>query len=347
MVERKHRHLKRNPLMRVVIIGGSGRSGTYLTPRLVEAGYEVVNITRGQAKPYVPHPAWRHVRSVTIDREAAEAAGTFGAQVAALEADIIIDFMCFTLASCQHLVEAVRGRVQHFLHTGTIWVHGWPTTQPTTEDVPRKPFPPYNFSGADVAAYLTTSYGQNKAAIEAYLIDQARRGDFPATVLHPGHIVGPGHRPVNPQGNHNAAVLHKLATGQAVPIANLGLETVHHVHGDDVAQAFMKALERWSISIGEAFHVVSPAALTLRGYANAAAEWFGQMANIDYVPWETFRTQVDERDWMSTWDHIAHSPNASIAKARALLGYEPRYTSLQACYEATMWLAEHDWTGPL
>jgi nucleoside-diphosphate-sugar epimerase len=41
-----------------------------------------------------------------------------------------------------------------------------------------------------------------------------------------------------------------------------------------------------------------------------------------------------------TWDHIAHSPNCSIAKARTLLGYEPRYTSLQAVREAVDWLIE-------
>lgn len=58
--------------MRVVIIGGSGHVGTYLVPRLVEAGYEVVNITRGQSKPYLQHPAWRAVQSVIIDREAAD-----------------------------------------------------------------------------------------------------------------------------------------------------------------------------------------------------------------------------------------------------------------------------------
>ena len=39
-----------------------------------------------------------------------------------------------------------------------------------------------------------------------------------------------------------------------------------------------------------------------------------------------------------TWDHIAHSPNCSIAKARSLLGYEPRYSSLQAVRESVDWL---------
>jgi nucleoside-diphosphate-sugar epimerase len=47
---------------------------------------------------------------------------------------------------------------------------------------------------------------------------------------------------------------------------------------------------------------------------------------------------VSERDAAVTWDHIAHSPNCSIAKARTLLGYEPRYSSLQAVRESLDWL---------
>jgi nucleoside-diphosphate-sugar epimerase len=43
-----------------------------------------------------------------------------------------------------------------------------------------------------------------------------------------------------------------------------------------------------------------------------------------------------------TWDHIAHSPNCSIAKARRLLGYHPRYSSLQAVRESVDWLIEHE-----
>ncbi|HIQ05374.1 MAG TPA: NAD(P)-dependent oxidoreductase [Anaerolineae bacterium] len=35
--------------MRVVIIGGTGHVGTYLVPRLVEAGHEVISLSRGHA----------------------------------------------------------------------------------------------------------------------------------------------------------------------------------------------------------------------------------------------------------------------------------------------------------
>ena len=89
--------------MRVVIIGGSGHVGTYLVPRLVEAGHAVVNVSRQARAPYQAHGAWAQVRQVSIDRAAAEADGTFGAQIAALQPDAVIDMISFTLASAQHL----------------------------------------------------------------------------------------------------------------------------------------------------------------------------------------------------------------------------------------------------
>jgi nucleoside-diphosphate-sugar epimerase len=102
----------------------------------------------------------------------------------------------------------------------------------------------------------------------------------------------------------------------------------------------MQAISHWSQSVGESFHVVSPAALSLRGYAEAVVSWFGRPANLVYLPWEQWRTRVSEEDAQATWGHIAHSPNCSIAKGRRLLEYHPRYSSLQAAREAVTWLVE-------
>jgi len=297
--------------------------GTYLVPRLVAAGYRVTVVSRSQRQPYQPHAAWQTVETVVLDRTEAEAAGTFGQQIRALQPNVVIDMICFTLESAQALVEALRGQVQHFLHCGTIWVHGHSIEVPTTETQPRQPF---------------GDYGVQKAAIEAYLLDEARRNGFPATALHPGHIVGPGWEPVNPAANFSPAVFGQLARGKEVALPNLGLETIHHVHADDVAQLFMQALANWSNAVGESFHAVSPAALTLRGYAEAVAGWFGQEANLCFLPWTEWAARHSASEVEKTWDHIAHSPNCSIAKAERLLTYRPRYSSLQAVHEALQWL---------
>jgi len=312
--------------MRIVILGGTGHVGTFLVPRLVEAGHQVICMSRGQHEPYQPHAAWKSVQRLVIDRAAEEATGTFGQRVRELQPDVVIDMICFTVESARHLVEALRGQVQHFISCGTIWVHGPSVEVPVTEEQPRRPF---------------GEYGIQKAAIEAYLLNEARRHGFPVTVLHPGHIVGPGWAPLNPAGHFTPQVFEKLARGEELTLPNLGMETVHHVHADDVAQAFVKALENWGSAVGESFHVVSPAALTLRGYAESVAAWFGQPAHLRCVPWDEWRTTVSEKEAAATWDHIAHSPNCSIAKAQRLLGYSPRYSSLQAVHESVDWLAKN------
>jgi nucleoside-diphosphate-sugar epimerase len=311
--------------MRIVVIGGSGHIGTYLIPMLIEQGHEVINVSRGQRQPYIPHAAWKQVQTVTADRDAEDAAGTFGGRIRDLKPDVVVDLICFTLTSAQQIVEALRGHVQHFLHCGTVWIYGHSTQVPATEDQPREPF---------------GEYGIQKSAITAYLQNEARRNNFPATMLHPGHIVGPGYVPLNPAGHFNPEVYSQIARGETLVLPNFGLETVHHVHAADVAQAFYKAMIHWQAGIGEGFHTVSPAALTLRGYAEAMYRWFGHEPKLEFLGWEEWRKTVSEKEAQATWDHIAHSPNASIQKARAALGYEPRYTSLEAVYESVQWLIE-------
>ena len=312
--------------MRVVVIGGSGHVGTYLIPRMVEAGHEVIELSRGSREPYLPNPAWKYVSKIRVDREKEEVTGNFGQFVNKLNPDVVIDMICFNIKSATQLVEALKGNIRHFLSCGTIWVYGHSTEVPATEDQAKCPF---------------GEYGIQKAEIEDYLLEEARINNFPATILRPGHIVGPGWIPVNPAGNLDPDVFSKLARGEEITLPNIGMETLHHVHAEDVAQIFTLAINNWKNSIGENFNAVSPKALTLRGYAEKVSSWFGKTAKISYLPWEDWCKSVPEEEAGLTWDHIAHSPNCSIEKAKHLLGYQPHYTSLQALQESVNWLVEH------
>ena len=296
-----------------------------MVPRFFDAGHDVTIVSRRQAAPYRPHSAWTRVAYVELDRAQEEASGRFGDRIAALRPDIVVDLICYTVESATQLCEGLRGRVSHFLHCGTIWVHGPSVQVPTTEEAARRPF---------------GQYGCRKAAIEAYLLEQAHVHGFPATVLHPGHLVGQGWAPINPAGNLNTQVFSDLAAGREVRLPNLGMETLHHVHADDVALGFVRAVARRSMAVGESFHVVSAAAWTLRGYAERMAVWFGRDPQLRFVPWEEWKASVPERDAAITLDHISRSPNCSIAKARRLLGYTPRYSSLEAVQESVAWLVE-------
>ncbi|ADB35407.1 NAD-dependent epimerase/dehydratase [Kribbella flavida DSM 17836] len=309
--------------MRTVVVGGTGHIGTYLVPGLVRAGHEVTVLSRGERTPYRASGEWQQVEMVAADRPAEDAAGTFGPRVAELRPDVVIDLICFTEDSARQLAEALHGKVQHLLHCGTIWVHGPSASVPTREDAPRRPF---------------GDYGVQKAAIETYLLDRARRDGLPVTLIHPGHISGPGWAPVNPAGHLDLGVFEKLARGDELALPNLGLETVQHVHAADVAGVFLAALANRSVAVGESFHAVADGALTLRGYAEGAAAWFGREARLTFLPWDQWRRTVSERDAQLTWDHIAHSPHCSMDKAARLLGFRPRYSALDTTREAVDWL---------
>jgi nucleoside-diphosphate-sugar epimerase len=296
---------------------------------LVEAGHEVVNVSRGQASPYKADPAWASVETVIADRTREDADGSFGGRIASLGADVVVDMISFTLASTQQLAEALRGKAGHFLHCGTIWVYGHNPAVPASESDPLNPF---------------GEYGTNKAAIETWLLGEAALG-FPATVFRPGHIVGPGWAPLNPAGHFNVDVFSKIRRGEELALPNFGLETVHHVHASDVAQMAFRAIGRREAAIGEAFNTVSAQALNLRGYAEAMFQWFGHEPRIKYQPFEQWKLGERPDDAQATWEHIGRSPAHSIEKARQKLGYTPQYSSLGAVQEAVTWLVENGKVG--
>lgn len=310
-------------MSRIVVIGATGHIGTYLVPRLVMAGHSVTAASRGVAKPYQQSPVWRHVTSLVLDRDAEEARGQFGSVIAALDADIVIDLICFTESSNAQLADALQGRLSHFIHIGTIWTHGTAAVVPTPESAAKYPF---------------GDYGIAKAAIEADLLARAHLRGFPATIVHPGHIVGPGWAPLNPAGHFNPAVFAAIARGDTLTLPNFGMETVHHVHADDVAQLIVRAIDSRTAAIGESFHAVSSAALTLRGYAEAMFRWFGHQPRLSFATFDEWAKSQDPDEAKATWEHIFRSPNCSIDKARRLVGYAPRYTSLEAVQEAVTWL---------
>ena len=309
--------------MRIAVIGGTGHVGSFLVPRLVSAGHDVVSLSRGQRRPYVDDPAWDRVEEVSADRTAEDAAGTFAQKVVDLDAEVVIDLLCFTVDSATQLVGALRGRAQHLVHCGSIWMYGDSRRVPITEENGPAPY---------------GDYGVQKAAIARLLQDETRNGGLVTTSLHPGHISGPGWAPVNALGNLDPRVWQALATGTELLVPGLGAELMHHVHADDVAQGFQLAVEHRDAASGEAFNVVAPSAMTVRGLAEAGASWFRQEAKLRHVSWEEFRagTSADYAD--QSWNHLARSQYASIDKARRLLGYTPAYEPDAAVREAVAWL---------
>jgi nucleoside-diphosphate-sugar epimerase len=310
--------------MRIVVIGGSGHIGTFLVPRLVRAGHDVVTMTRGSSKAYADAAEWQQVRQVVVDRQQQDAEGTFGDTVLAQNPDVVVDLVCFTLESATALVDALRGRVGQLLHCGSLWRYGPSHKLPIAEGTGTAPFGEYGIEKERIARMLKEETG------------------LVTTSVHPGHIVGPGWAPINPLGNLDPAVWHTLSAGQPLQVPGSGAELMHHVHADDVAQVFELAIRHRDAAAGEDFHAVAPSALTVRGYAHVAAEWFGQTAHLETISWERYRETTTPEHAEASWGHLYRNHYLTIEKAKSLLGFAPRYEPEAAILESVRWLLEHD-----
>jgi nucleoside-diphosphate-sugar epimerase len=309
-------------MKRAVVIGGKGKVGTYLVPMLVEDGFEVINVSRGDSKPFIAHGCWNSVKQVNLDRDDPECPQ----KIAALQPDIVVDKICFKESDMSALIAILEGQVEHYLVTGSVWCHGTVSVVPNTEEEDLNPFGEYGIEKLKMTRTLKRKYALSH---------------FPGTIIHPGHIVGPGHPPINPQGNQNPKVFEALIHGQPVTIPNFGMETVHHVHATDVAGIFRAAIRAGSPSYGQAFHAVSTGAVTLRGYAKEVASWFGKEAYLIFKPFDEFKNDVTETDANSTYNHILRSANHSMEKAKRLLGFTPSYSSFEAVKESLDWMISH------
>ena len=100
------------------------------------------------------------------------------------------------------------GSCAHYLYCGSCWEHGRATVLPTNDEGERR-------------APLC-HYGKDKLASENYLMDEWRENGFPATVIMPGQISGPGWDIIGPWGTINLKPFQKVADGGVVT-ANLNV----------------------------------------------------------------------------------------------------------------------------
>ena len=300
--------------MKAIVIGAAGHIGTYLTPMLIKGGFETVAITRSMSKPYEDDPAWNRAERVLLDRDNDP---DFIKKLKAMKPDIIVDLVNFNIAETKKIVEAFKDScLSHYLYCSSCWAHGMADTIPFDPDCLRKE--------------PLDDYGKDKFASEMYLKEQYRQNGFPATVIMPGQISGPGWTIINPWGNVSMRVFQDIADGKEIRLPNFGQEILPHVHGYDVAQVFYQAITHRNQALGESFDAEAATHITLYGFAKHMYEYFGHEPKIKFLPWpEWCEYEGNPEECDHTYYHITRSGVFSIEKAKRLLEYQPKYSCIE------------------
>ena len=139
-----------------------------------------------------------------------------------MEPDIIVDLVNFNIAETKKIIEGFSGTgLSHYLYCSSCWAHGMAETLPFDQD--------------DLRIEPLDDYGKDKFASEMYLKEQYKKNGFPATIVMPGQISGPGWTIIKTWGNTSMRVFHDIADGKEIALPNFGQENLHHDHGYDVA----------------------------------------------------------------------------------------------------------------
>jgi len=298
--------------MKVMVIGGTGHIGQFLTLMLVEAGHEVLVVTRGRL-PVPAGAAWKDVRLLAADSQREE-------ELRALTAhrpEVVIDIPGTAMTTYR----AFRGSAQHVVAVGSLWMFGEPRVVPTPEETQGPcPFEGYARRYADIRRMVSSGAADGLAF----------------TAVMPPNICGPGSIPLDCLGGRDIELHRAHARGEEVVLPEGPEAIVGPCDAEDVARCIVLAVEGRQQAAGQVFNVGSATAITWTELVAAYSEIHGVTIPIRRVSWSQYVREVSPG--MGHWFHLKAAMCPDIGKARRLLGYEPRYSPRQALERAVEWM---------
>jgi dTDP-L-rhamnose 4-epimerase len=170
---------------------------------------------------------------------------------------------------------------------------------------------------------LASVYAISKFVQERLVLTVAPAYGMQATALRLFNVYGPGQALSNPYTGVLAIFASALLNANAPQVFEDGAQRRDFVHVEDVAEAFLLALE--SANFGQAFNIGSGAAVTIRGVAEQLAAAMGRR---DLRPVLLGKARTGD---------IRHC-FADITLARAALGFAPRRSFANSLDELAEWV---------
>lgn len=255
--------------MRVLVIGGTRFVGLRLVRALAQTGHEITLLNRGKTQAELP-PGLKRLYADRRDPEAIRNA------LKGLTFEWAFDITGYQVRSVQPMVEALTGRVEHYIFQSTAGVYADTETIPVTEDSPTlSPTTALTGFGA---------YEVEKVQCEQYLLGQVKEKLFPATVLRCPIIYGPE----NWMHDREFSFFVRLTRGLPVLVPGNGNTFLSFVHADDVARAHLSVAGVMR-AVGQVYNVTGPDAITINGYVDHIASLAGAEPRKVPIDWRAMK----------------------------------------------------------
>jgi len=297
--------------MKAIIFGGTGWVGGRIAMDFQKVGYRTVICSRGQREC-----EGNGIPMIRADKNDAQSM----AEIFREKYDIVVDSVP-TVASIENIFRYAKG-LKHYIHCSS------------TGGYAPLPFVP----GNETMPYQGTFGGgwKQKAEVDVQVMNLFNAHGFPATVIRPSYISGPGMLPMDNLGGRRADFASDLLNNKTLDLPDNGQALLHPVHVDDLAQSFVLAAQHHE-SIGQIYNICLKEAVTLTRYLEISAAALNRDVKINYVPLMAMLEKYGDSINQTGLKFLAAHMCFDITKAERQLGYKPRHTTEETIDENIAW----------
>ena len=304
--------------MKIIVFGGTGWLGHNVVLQLLEAGYDVTICSRGQKKLFLDEVA--KVKTITADKKDEASVR----EIFKTRYDVVIDTVP-TLESIAH-IRKYAGNISQYIHCSS------------TGGYAPLPFVPCDET-APYGGFEKTSGWAAKAAYDNEVMRLFHEEGFPATVIRPCYITGPGMLPLDNQGGRRKDYISDILAEKTLDVPDNGLSLLQPIHVKDLAASFRLAAETHR-SIGQIYNICLSHAVTLIRYHEITAAAFGKKAHLNFMSVDDMLKKYAGNIHETGLRFLATHMCFTIEKAIRDLGYQPHCTPEEAIAETARWAAE-------
>ncbi|HRI65416.1 MAG TPA: NAD-dependent epimerase/dehydratase family protein [Polyangium sp.] len=256
--------------MHVLVIGGTRFVGPLLVFRLLAGGHRVTIFNRGTRVD----PFGDRVERIVGDRMSAD----LSRHMSNRRFDAAVDFTAYRYEDARGSVEALGGRVGHYvmIGTGQVYLVRQDCPRPAQESDYDGPLKERPTAEVELANW---EYGMGKRDCEDALVEAWQKSGFPVTRIRIPIVAG--------ERDHYQRLdpyVCRLLDGGPIIIPDGGPQIVRHVYAGEVARLLVELLGREN-TFGEAYNVCQREAPSLFELVGMMSRMLGSQSKL--VPVET------------------------------------------------------------
>lgn len=307
--------------MRVAIIGGTRFLGRAIVKGLLRRKHEVISVHRGQTSFEADG-----MKEVFLDKNDRREMSSFFRET---DLDAVMDTI-LQAEDLRFIIPLLESKIGHYVHCGSTGVYTPMEKIPAREDDPCDP--PTELGGFE------KKLEQDKVLLDAY-----RDSGFPATIMRPTNIQGPGDIPLDLWGGRDPNYFRRISRDKKIIVPNDGRALLQPGYVEELGDAFCLALENPD-SKGQIYNISRERSVTLNSYLSLIMNIMGSSSEVEHLDLDEILAQYPEyfESGSSGLRFVCEHMCVDISKAKRDLGFHPRIDLEEALRRNLEWMRERD-----